>query len=299
MQRRKYLAIISGTLPLAGCSNVDDVPTINEGSSDGGEGNADAETDESTPEVSEESNETEEAEPEPEFEIRSIEVPEEVEIGEEWSYTVTVANTGNADGTYTGVLEIDSPDFNQPETRDISIDIPAGEEVTAESDTATIEIITEITIALENKSATVQSISARLYFGETYEAPTGINVEVEGISARGGYRYDGVSGETRSVSSSEGQQFAFVDVVVENVSGSVAVIPSSQGFAIRVGQRQYDATIIRKEEGKYQGGQVGPGVIREGWIAYDIPEELEREDLTIEWFETGLGGDHGARWANR
>jgi hypothetical protein len=296
MRRRTYLTVAVSTIPLAGCSETATDPA-NGGNGDGGGG------DESTSEQSEESNGSAESEPEPEpepeFEVRSVNAPEEVELGEEWSYSMTVANTGDADGTYTGVVEIDSPAFQQPETSEFSSDITAGEEVTYESGTVTTEIITELTITLEGESTTVQFVSAKLDFGDTYEAPDDVTVTVKWVDLQGAYRYEGFNGEMRMVDASEGRQFAFVEVVVENDSGSVTLIPYGQDFAIRVDQRQYDPVVVNLEEGKYAGGEVGPGVVREGWIAYEIPEELGEEDLTVEWFEQTVRGDHGARWADR
>jgi hypothetical protein len=56
---------------------------------------------------------------------------------------------------------------------------------------------------------------------------------------------------------------------------------------------------ISREQGKYGGGEVGPGVVREARIAHEIPEDASADELTVKWFSESIDRDHGARRAGR
>jgi uncharacterized repeat protein (TIGR01451 family) len=266
----------------AGCSESDD--------SDSGGSDS---TSDSGPAATDTPTETAESD----IRLTSIEAPAEVEVGQEYTYTIKLENTGTADGTFTGTIEASVPDSGTVNSRELEIDVPAGETVTRESDPVTTSAITEVTLSIGAVSTAIQFVSARRTFGDSFRAPTEVIATVNGVTLQSEYEHQDFRGETATESAPEGQQYAFVDVTAENASGSSEYIPFDQDFTVRVGSSQYDAAFISRERGMYDGGQVGPGVVREGEIAYEIPEGVSQVEITVEWFETGFDGDYGVRWS--
>lgn len=64
----------------------------------------------------------------PEFEVKAFEVPETVERGSAFTAALTVANAGSGDGTFRAELGATTIS----DTPEISVEVPAGETVTAE-----------------------------------------------------------------------------------------------------------------------------------------------------------------------
>jgi hypothetical protein len=284
MRRRTLLSLSAATLAgVAGCTSDADEPSAEP-------------TPTPTPEPTPTPTPT--PAPEPEFVVRAIEAPAEVAVGETYQIGLTVANTGTADGTFEGTLTYDSPAFGT-ETSTIRMEIPAGETRTRTSDPTRAEIITELTMSIGDVSRTIQFVTARLEFGEPFAAPTDVTATALQVHLDDHYQYERFDGETTVEHAPDGQQYAFLDVQADNDSGGAAFLPFAQDFTLRHDSAQYDAAFINREQGQYEGGEVGPGVVRDGWIAYEIPATLDREELTVEWFGEAAGGEFGVRWAER
>jgi hypothetical protein len=282
-RRRIVIGTAGAACALAGCSDAD-------GSGDSGaNGGSDSEPTATQPA-------TEAAAPD--ISVLLIRAPDEVAVGQEFTISVELVNTGTADGTFTGTFTVTTANGETAESDEFEIDVPAGETITRESDPISVNRITELTYSIGSASTSIQFVSARLGFGESYRAPTDVIATVNDVALQPAYDYQNYQDETDTESAPEGLQYAFVDVTVENASGSTEFIPFDQDFSLRVGASQYDSVYISRERGMYDGGEVGPGVIREGEIAYEVPDDLSRSELTVEWFETAIGGDYGARWTD-
>lgn len=126
MHRRQYLAasLGLGALGLPGCSSSN--PTT------GTEGTENTTTRDST--ATETATETEDPDP-ASFEIVSVDAPDEVDVGEEHTFSITVENTGGQTGTFEETAEISvgsNPSWDEIGTITIE-DIPPGETRTWES----------------------------------------------------------------------------------------------------------------------------------------------------------------------
>jgi hypothetical protein len=284
-RRSAVVGAVGATCALAGCFDFESDGDTDENDGSGGS---------SSPEPTATETPTETAEAD--ISVTSIEAPEEVEVGQEYTITIELENTGNADGTFTGTLEASVPDSGTVNSRELEIDVPAGETVTRESEPVRASAITKVTLSVGGVSTAIQFITARLSFGDPFRAPTDVIATVDGVTLQSAYEYEDYRGETATESAPEGFQYAFVDVTAENASGSAEFIPFDQDFTVRVGSSQYDAAFINRERGMYEGGEVGPGVVRNGKIAYEIPEDVTKIEIVVEWFETAIRGDYGARW---
>lgn len=127
MDRRDYISILaaSGASLLAGCSS----------SGENGEGATTQPPDSTqTPTTTEQTT----AASSPSF-TASVSVPESIELGGDYTFTLRVENTGNVDGTWTGQVALTSTAGPEPDassewqTQEVELEVPAGETRTRES----------------------------------------------------------------------------------------------------------------------------------------------------------------------
>lgn len=302
MNRRKVL-LGSGvvlTSTLAGCTGNETGNGENSGNGNStnpsNSGNNESDTEEPTDGGN--GNTDNESAGEPEFEVESLDMPEEVEVGEEWSWSITVANTGDADGTFETAVYVKTADTDFTEVGTIELEIPAGGTATYESDTGTLRYITRATYRFEalDLEQEIQAVSRSLTFGESYRTPQDIVVTAHSIDLRDVYEYENYDGETATEEASSGSQWAFLEFEAANESGSSEFVPLEGDVSLIAGDTQYDSQYISKEDGKYEGGEVQPGITREGWIAYEIPSDLRVGDLEVAYSGSNFEGEWSVRW---
>lgn len=142
----------------------------------------------------------------------------------------------------------------------------------------------------------VNVVSATRSFGSSYVSPGQIKMVASSIEFKETYTWTGSNGRTYDEPAPEGKKWAFLYVRAKNTSGSPAYLPFDQDFVLLAGNRQYDAAYISKDEGKYEGGEVQAGIVREGWIGYEVPEVLSKGDLRVAWSESTFDGDVAVYW---
>lgn len=288
MERRRVLSIIAATagVSIAGCS----------GDPESGSGNSQSQSTDTTspsPNQGDESTPTESPTDidtqtptesgEPEFVVESVDIPEEVEIGEEWSWAITIANTGEVGGTFRTEVTASIGDSDFQRLGEIELEIPAGETATYESETATTSYLTQATLRFEefDLERDVNVVTRSLTFGEPYQNPEGIVTVAHGIDLQSSYTYEGYDGSEETETAGDGMMWAFLEFEATNDGGSPEYVPSDSDISIITGNQQYNSTYINKEEGQYESDEIQPGITRRGWIAYEIPNDLTGEDLSV------------------
>jgi len=301
MYRRKYLATIGVVLTgsVAGCSDDSaeeasptDTPTPT---------STDTLTDTLTETPTDTPTETETETPTPEpasFEVVEINAPDEVRVDEEWSFSVTIENTGEASGRFETSILAKGSETDWQEVGSISEEIEGGEQITYDSKTGSYPYIDTLIYLFDaiDIQFTIQVLSATLSFGEDYRSPDGIRMTVNEIELKNSYTYEDYQGEQAVEEASSGNQWAFVWFEAENDSGSEEFVPLDSDINLRAENTQYDSEYINKEENAYDGGEVGPSIVREGWIAYEISDDLDMEDLRVEYFDSDFRNEWGVRW---
>ncbi|QLK25751.1 hypothetical protein HYG81_16980 [Natrinema zhouii] len=289
MNRRTVLLGSSTALSalLAGCSSDENSDSSN-GNGDGdeggdGDGNQNNPSNESTGEAA--------------FELESLDMPDEVEVEQEWSWSVEIANIGDGDGTFETTVYAKVADTDFGEVGTIELDIPAGETKTYESDAGHINYLTTRTYRFEalDTEHEIQAVSRSLSWGESYENPQGVVTTAHSIELRDVYSYEGWDGTTTEEASS-GMQWAFLEFEATNESGSKEWVPFEGDMNLLAGNSQYDYVYISKEQGAYKGGGVQAGITRSGWIAYEIPEDLNGDDLVVAYSGDNFDGEWSVRW---
>lgn len=82
----------------------------------------------------------------------------------------------------------------------------------------------------------------------------------------------------------EGSKFLWIYVRVENIGQNAVDAPYASNFAIAYEGKQTDADIFivdRPGYETYPGGQIFPGVAKEGWIRFTIPSAAKSEDIQV------------------
>lgn len=289
MHRRTFLAAAAiGTI--AGCTSGETTQPTDEPTP------TDTPTATSTPTA------TPTATPEPaEFELVGFGLPEQVEIGEEFVMEITVRNVGGRSDTFQAPIYVKTPDSDWEEGEPWSFGtIDPGEEVTAESnDPISIPYMTELEFALGDfdETASLQVVSKTLNFQGSYTSPDNIKIVVLGVGFLDSYDYS-IGDYNYTETASDGMKFAEVNVSATNKSGSPEWIPLKNDFAVLVGNQQFDYVIDRRDDSNiYEGGEVQAGVTRSGRILYEVPEDVEREDLQVAWSESYYEGDVAVYWS--
>jgi len=232
----------------------------------------------------------------PDVRVERVNAPETIEINTEWTWTITFRNDGDAPGT-PDTITIQDADGNTLDKMTPSEPVPPQDTRQYTIDMNAIQYITSLTAAYgETDVVTVQTVSRALTWGDVYSSPQNITATVTTIEFKNEYTYESTYSGTETRAAGEGRQWAFVTVEVANESGSQEFIPLVTDFGLRSDDRQWDAQFIRKEDGKYEGGEVGPGVVRSGWICYNVPDTYSPADMTVEWFDSTVEGDYGVRW---
>lgn len=293
--RRKVLIGLGTSVAVAGCSDTS-------------EPEPEPEEEEETEEESEPEPEEEESEPEPEpalFEVVNYGFPETAEIGEEINLEVTVENTGGRMGSTSVPMYFRTPDSSWEEIGEISItNVDSGETITKELGSITPSYINryEYRLGSSSKTAVIQTVSAKIPWGEEYKTPAGYRIRVDEPERQSTYEYEDFQGNIVEKEPDSGGQWAFINVWVKNETGSTKFSPLANEFALLYDSSQADGDTylidepINKGE-SFDGGELQPGVERSGWIAYQIPGgSLGNDDLTVAWSQTTVSGDIAANW---
>lgn len=269
MQRRDYLAT-TGTMAVAFTSGIGQVSAVS--TQDGRTTQTD------------------------QFELVEVEAPDEVDVMTPFTYSFTVANTGD-DAEFWTYLIIDA--WGEEQSVRLALDIPAGEEATAESNTAHIPYLgtARYTLREFDESFSIEAVTAYRGLGEEWRSPEDMVMRVNDIDFTDTYEYRS-RGDTTEESAPAGSQWVFVWLYARNAGVESARLPWESDINILNNDRQFEEVYIRKEEDAYTSDTVEPGIEREGWIAYEVPAELELEDIEVSYTADDPTGEWTARWVD-
>lgn len=302
LTRRRYLATtgLAATASITGCtsggSDAESTSTTVAGTS----------TETSTATATESPTETTEATPSPtdtpeaSFEVVSVNIPEKVEIGQGITITAKIKNTGNADGTWKDTLSARIAGEQWFKLRDISLEVPAGETKTWTSEKRVIRYVSELTYRFERAGVefVTEGTPGMIPYGESFKSVDGLETTVQKVELKSYYEYQDYNGETAKERAGDGQQWAFVYLRSENIVDQPVVSPLAMNISIIAGNKQYNDVTVNKEEGAYDGTEINPGIVREGWIPYKIPASLSKSDFRVTWTDDNGYGSWTMSWSD-
>lgn len=301
VRRRRVLAASSAglTAAIAGCGssdNADEPETGDDADADDTESG-----DNTEPGTGDEEEADEKAEDEdiPEYTIEG-DVPDEVEVGEEATYAMTVANNGDAvEATYGLDISFAGDDSVEPVFSD-EITLSSGESESIESDPFTLEqagtIQWRFYVSANGQGEVVDTretvvVNPSRAWGELFRTPTDLIVTASNPRLTGRYEYEDYGGDTQVHRADDGEQFAFIDLSVENDAGEPRETPNRLSFELVAGNQQLEP-IGRSEyerDDAYDGlNNIADGVVKEGVQPFVIPDDLNIDSLQLFYDDTNF-----------
>lgn len=293
MKRRCFLTTTATALALtAGCTGSDD-PGAEADTPD----TTNRPTSTQTPTTEEPTTEaTTEAAP-AEFELQSVDAPETAEIGEEISYSFTIKNTGGQTGVFETIIRTRTGNDRWSESDPWRQEIAPGQTSRLESQDFSFNYLAslDVEIAAVNEQFSIQFVGATPDWGESHTLGDSIEMAAVDVEFQSEYTYS-YSDREYTEEPSDGQQWAFLTFRAENVGNGPVRLPTKHDIALIAGNSQYEYEIASKDEGGYEGGEVQPDIVREGWILYEVPESVSKGDLTVAYTDSGYDGDVSVFW---
>ena len=246
---------------------------------------------------------TEEPPAEAQFEFVEWNMPSEAEIGEAIEVGMVVENVGGQAGEYVAPLYERTPDSNWTRVSEVDFGtIQAGEEVEMVFEDVVYSYVNRYELRLGDfqQTSALQVVSAKVDWGAEYVTPDGYRIEVERPDIEESYEYEGLFGSLSERTPDSGNVWAFVNVWVKNETGTTAFSPTTSDFSLRFENTQVEPIVVTEDvvgrNQQYESGDLQPGVERSGWILYEVPDEVSREDIFIGYNQTTLDGDIIVYW---
>ena len=263
MNRREYLA--STSLFVGGVAGCAEDPTTQQSTTES----------ESTPD------------PTP-FELVGVDAPEEVEIGQSVSYAFEIRNTAEQEQVFETDIRTrlgEHSDWGIANTW--TERMPAGETRLLESEPFTANYMGDfaVDIAALDERITIVFSNANLEYGYNFDIWNGATVsvvDVEFANQIGSYV-------------PENGQFARAYVSATNASNEVVNLPAPQDFSVLVGNTEYEPLNIQEGD-FYEGGEVQPEILREGFVTFEVGDNVAIEDIVVVWSITQPDGSVSAYW---
>jgi hypothetical protein len=271
MQRRAFLGTLGATV-VGGCAGNDGSdadPTATATSTDGGRGSA-------------------------EFEFVGVQAPDSVQLNVPESFTVTVRNVGSADGTFTSPIRIKVGEAEWRTAGEISVSVPAGETREWQSARFVPRYLGPIRFRLVafDEQWSTQVTPRTLDFGTSYDAPTGLRLNVLGGSFE--TELPATTNGT-STAAPDGETWAVMRLDVRNRLQEPRPTPEASAFVLEVdGERRpqhQDAS-----DDPYESGSLDGRTVRRGDLVYAVPAGTRAGGLTCWWEASLANGDVKAIW---
>lgn len=298
LSRRRYLALAGSALSVgvAGCSsrsegNGGSTTTDTDTDSRDGDGAraTDTPTSTDTPASSGAS-----------FEVVEYDFPNEVKTGTSFTPSITVKNVGGQAGTLEETIyyTVGGSDWQEGGTWIFENVAPGAEKTVTSDGPWSFPWVTTLEFALgeREQTVTVETTPAKLSFGESFTNEEGMQTTMESLELKGAYEYTDYNDEQTREEAPNGMQWAFLQIHAENTGDEVAYTPIANNVSLVAGNQQYSRVYVDKEGG-FETGEIQPDIVREGFFAYEIPENLSQSDVTAVWSDTGPYGDVVAHWS--
>ena len=269
--RRKVLLGLTTAITTAGCATTS--------GSESEEQEQETQWQETNPEEESESGEETNLDS---IRITDYEVPNNVQIGTEYSFKLRIENTGETDLEYAAPLYARFPEAEWEEVGELNMEVEAGTEKMVQSNVYSgPEYIGEMSLRIGelDLEETILFVPREVDRDEGYISPSGISITSE---------------LPTYVKDEDKNQFAYVYTSVENKSNDVVSLPDYDDFSLLSDGRQYPPSDFNdlKEGDKYETTQAIGGVKRSGWIVFGVDDHFSVHDYALVW----PGSDDTGQW---
>ncbi|WP_049970797.1 DUF4352 domain-containing protein [Haladaptatus cibarius] len=228
----------------------------------------------------------------PNISVKSIDAPDSVQIGEQFTATITIHNTGGSAGTISTSYSVATPS-DAAEEYTLKKEVPAGETITKEI-TLRPQVLgtASVTLSKPNKNTTISVKPALRKIGESFQFEEGLQLSVRDLVFSDSYSYETYFGN-KTTSADSGKQFLFVEFRAKNSTDTAQSIPSGRDISVTVEGTSYDLTDtnanvydgfvspVSGDEYPRYVGTLGSGKTKEGWVIYKIPSDAAKEDISV------------------
>jgi len=298
MDRRAFLrsGVVIAAAGVAGCGSgtETDRPASGDPSTESPEPTTESPTDEPA-------GETPTSTPaEASIEVTEVDYPSELPAGRPYTWEYTLENTGEEDGTFSETLyvQFEFTPNQWAESASVEHSVPAGETKTISREATAFHWTTSFTGRIGEDGPEFESelTPPHMDAGETFSMTTGITATAREISFQQSYSWKSSDGTMYEEEASDEKQWAFLDFRAENTGDEPASAPSEFDISLVVGNSQYDRTAITRDDGRYEGGEIQPDIVREGWVAFEVPDDLSASDVEAVWSSQDAYDSWTAYW---
>jgi len=223
---------------------------------------------------------------EPDLEVVSLNISDEIVMGGSAPLELEVRNSGNGSGNFTDEIQITSKTRDYSEYIDTGYDIGGGVEP-GEIETFTQEIsgnnIGSFRLSIEEHDVEADtSVVARdLALGEDYTNVRDVKMSIDEIKVQDSYEEE--DGNTLRADG----RFAFVKYTAENVGNETVNPSSSRSMNLKTGEGNYEPSLKGDTAANYDKieftQELEAGETLEGYIVYEPNYGAERQDMTVTW----------------
>jgi hypothetical protein len=251
-------------------------------------------------------------EPEPaEISLNSLSVPEEVEMGDNFTVEAVFENTGGEKGDFETVVMTRTEDtssygntdsFSSTE-RSIEGEVGPGEEETFEVSLKAEDVSSKtIKLAGTDTESDLRVVPKKMRIGEEHTTSNQIGITVESVEVVDYYRYNSYTGGER-IKEPDSGQYVFASVRTQNKGELPRSLPEYPNFQLVGGAGQYQPLTLLYEladrEKEYEGGEVQPGVVREGYVLFKVSEDVTRDNLSVLWNDVISSNEKSVHWTTQ
>lgn len=136
-----------------------------------------------------------------------------------------------------------------------------------------------------------------LTFGDSFETEHGLVITASNPRVEDSYEYEDFGGDMETHEAPDGEQFAFVDIEIENVSGDTRESPNRLSFELVADGTQYETMDRLEYEGEddYDGlNDLVDGVTEEGVLPFQITDAVDADEIVL--YHSGTDFEHDASW---
>lgn len=241
----------------------------------------------------------------PAFELEDVSAPEAVEIGSNPTLEYTVRNTGDAAGTFRGLVERrDGDEWTGWEPVAVDVEAGATESVSVESTNTDVAAI-DYRLDPFDEERTVSFRPATRTTGEWFTIPRGLELRVTDYLSTDELVQQYFGETTREPDS--GHRFVVVSVDVRRPSSDAPEAlnesfgPSDARFTLEIGSDEFgqgmqsDDPYLEPVEGpSVSDVTVDVGATTTAYTYFEVPETLSLDDALVRWEEDE--GNAEAEW---
>jgi hypothetical protein len=235
--------------------------------------------------------------PPPDFRI-SVSAPEKVQLDQSFPVKVTVRNVGSGTGTYESPIAVRRSKQASWERLDqtMTATLAGGESVT-KSFEFTVAYLSTFRFRLEatGQTASVSIGERSLAVDDVYRHPRNLQLEVTSIELLDRYTYS--EGGYDYTAEPSRDSFVRLQVSVGNLAKDPRWAPRYNIWGVAALSNLFTPVVPYTAPGKYSGGRIKSLESTAGWVLFDVPKGVTRQNLRAFYKDTYQGNKIRVFWS--